>query len=142
MEDGVFCTNRNLADLEEVRRFIAQVDVEALAIGIGNAHGLYRGLPNLDFELLQRCQDLNPPHLVLHGGSGIPDDMIRQAIDIGIRKINVATEVRNAFMAGLEAAVGERNIYTMYRSAKRQVTALAEEKIRLFQRIDESVYTA
>lgn len=56
--------------------------------------------------------------------------MIQRAINIGIRKINVATEIRNAFMEGLEAAVGERNIYTMYRSAAQQVTELAAAKIR------------
>ena len=139
MESG---TIKNLVDVNEVERFIQQVDVDALAIGIGNAHGMYKGLPELDFDLLQRCQDLNPPPLVLHGGSGIPDDMIQRAINIGIRKINVATEIRNAFMEGLEAAVGERNIYTMYRSAAQQVTELAAAKIRLFQGASEAVRIA
>lgn len=136
VEDGVVRDNRNLVDVREVERFIAAVDVDALAVGIGNAHGMYKGLPQLDFELLQQCQALNPPPLVLHGGSGIPDDMIRRAIEIGIRKINVATEVRNAFMAGLESSVGGRDIYSMYRSAADRVTALAESKMRLFQRLD------
>ena len=134
VEDGV-TGGRNLVDVNEVERFIAGVEVDALAVGIGNAHGIYKGRPELDFDLLQRCQDLNPPPLVLHGGSGIPDDMIRKAIEIGIRKINVATEVRNAFMEGLEESVGKRNIYTMYRCAAEKVTAIAEEKIRLFQRV-------
>lgn len=134
VEDGISHSARNLVDIHEVEKFISAVDVDALAVGIGNAHGMYKGLPQLDFDLLQRCQDLNPPPLVLHGGSGIPDDMIRQAIEIGIRKINVATEMRNAFMEGLEASVGKRDIYVMYRSAEERVTALAEAKMRLFQR--------
>lgn len=142
VEDGIRHDHKNLVDVNEVERFIQQVDVDALAIGIGNAHGMYKGLPELDFDLLQRCQDLNPPPLVLHGGSGIPDDMIQRAINIGIRKINVATEIRNAFMEGLEAAVGERNIYTMYRSAAQQVTELAAAKIRLFQGASEAVRIA
>ena len=134
VEDGISHSARNLVDIHEVEKFISAVDVDALAVGIGNAHGMYKGLPQLDFDLLQRCQDLNPPPLVLNGGSGIPDDMIRQAIEIGIRKINVATEMRNAFMEGLEASVGKRDIYVMYRSAEERVTALAEAKMRLFQR--------
>lgn len=134
VEDGVVRDNRNLVDIGEVERFISAVQVEALAVGIGNAHGMYKGLPNLDFDLLRRCQALNPPPLVLHGGSGIPDDMIRQAIELGIRKINIATEVRNAFMTGLESAVGKRDIYSMYQSAADCVTVLAEAKMRLFQR--------
>lgn len=132
-EDGVTGDVRNLVDVEEVKRFIEQVEVDALAVGIGNAHGLYKGAPQLDFDRLERCRRLNPPPLVLHGGSGIPDDMIHQAIKLGIRKINVATEIRNAFMGGLEAEVGRRDIYRMYRTAKARVTELAKEKILLFQ---------
>ena len=133
VEDGVAGGGRNLVDIRDVETFIHAVQVDALAVGIGNAHGMYKGLPNLDFNLLQQCQNLNPPPLVLHGGSGIPDDMIRRAIAIGIRKINVATEVRNAFMSGLEESVKDRDIYSMYQSAAERVTMLAEAKMRLFQ---------
>lgn len=136
VEDGVAGGGRNLVDIREVETFIHAVQVDALAVGIGNAHGMYKGLPNLDFNLLQQCQNLNPPPLVLHGGSGIPDDMIRRAIAIGIRKINVATEVRNAFMSGLEESVKDRDIYSMYQSAAERVTMLAEAKMRLFQGIE------
>lgn len=138
VEDGVGNQHKNLVDVNEVERFISQVDVDALAIGIGNAHGLYHGPPHLDFDLLECCQKLDPPPLVLHGGSGIPDDMIQRAIEIGIRKINVATEIRHAFMEGLESSVAQRDIYAMYRSAEDRVTAVAEGKIRLFQRIMDS----
>lgn len=132
-EDGMAGNARNLVDVEEVGRFIEQVEVDALAVGIGNAHGLYKGTPRLDFDRLEQCRKLDPPPLVLHGGSGIPDDMIRRAIRLGIRKINVATEIRNAFMGGLEESAGSRDIYRMYKTAKARVTELAEAKIRLFQ---------
>ena len=118
------------------------MDVDALAIGIGNAHGMYQGLPRLDFDRLQQCQALNPPPLVLHGGSGIPDDMIRRSIALGIRKINVATEIRNAFMCGLESAVGQRNIYAMYRAAAQCVHDVAAAKIRLFQGVEAPIQIA
>lgn len=134
VEDGVAANHANLVDVGEVERFLDAVPCDALAVGIGNAHGIYKGTPDLDFGLLRRCQALSPPPLVLHGGSGIPDDMIREAIRIGIRKINVATEVRCAFMDGLQHTVGARDIYGMYRAAKAEVTALARAKIRLFQR--------
>lgn len=132
VEDGAACNHANLVDIEEVKQFTAQVKVDALAIGIGNAHGIYKGKPNLDFELLQQVKAVNPPPLVLHGGSGIPGDMIQKAIRLGIRKINIATEIRLAFLSGIEASVGEKDIYKMYRSAKQQVRKLAEDKIRLF----------
>ena len=133
VEDGISHSNTNLVDLDEVKRFIAVVDCDALAVGIGNAHGIYKGTPNLDFGRLEACRKLGAPPLVLHGGSGIPEEMIKKAISLGIRKINVATEVRLAFMEGLKSAVGSRDIYKMYQSAKACTTELALAKIRMFQ---------
>ena len=133
VEDGISHKNVTLVDVDEVREFISKVDCDALAVGIGNAHGMYQGTPHFDFDRLQACQKLSPPPLVLHGGSGTPDDMIRQAIKLGIRKINVATELRMAFMEGLESTVGQRDFYQMYRTAKENMTALARHKIQLFQ---------
>ena len=133
VEDGISHKNVNLVDVDEVREFISKVDCDALAVGIGNAHGMYQGTPHFDFDRLQACQKLSPPPLVLHGGSGTPDDMIRQAIKLGIRKINVATELRMAFMEGLESTVGQRDFYQMYRTANENMTALARHKIQLFQ---------
>ena len=132
VEDGMSHNNLNLVDVGDVTKFITEVHVEALAVGIGNAHGMYKGTPNLDFDLLKKCADLNPPPLVLHGGSGIPDDMIRRAIAIGVRKINVATEIRLAFIEGIENSIGKRDIYAMYESAMERVEKLATAKIRLF----------
>ena len=133
VEDGIAHKNANLVDLDEVRRFIEVVNCDALAVGIGNAHGIYKGTPNLDFERLAACKALGAPPLVLHGGSGIPEDMIRKAIGLGIRKINVATEVRLAFMEGIESKVATRDIYAMYTAAKTSVRELARAKIRVFQ---------
>lgn len=133
VEDGISHQTANLVDLDEVRRFIEVVDCDALAVGIGNAHGIYKGTPNLDFQRLEACRKLGAPPLVLHGGSGIPEDMIKKAISLGIRKINVATEVRLAFMEGLEEALATRDIYKMYHSAKAATRELARTKIRMFQ---------
>lgn len=133
VEDGISHKVLNLVDLGEVERFISAVDCDALAVGIGNAHGMYQGTPHFDFDRLAACRKLNTPPLVLHGGSGTPDEMVRQAIRLGIRKVNVATELRMAFMEGLEAKVGSRDFYEMYRQAKTNMTDLARRKIRLFQ---------
>lgn len=133
VEDGIFHKTVNLVDVDEVRRFVAQVNCDALAVGIGNAHGMYQGTPKFDFNRLEACRQLHTPPLVLHGGSGTPDDMIRKAIQLGIRKVNVATELRMAFMDGLEATVGSRDFYAMYRQAKAGMTAVARQKIHLMR---------
>lgn len=122
-----------LVRTEDVEAFNKAVTVDALAVGIGNAHGIYKGLPNLDFDRLSEVNDISSVPLVLHGGSGIPGDMIQKAISLGIRKINVATEIRLAYVRGLTKEVESGDFYTMSNSGKAEVVALAKEKIRLFK---------
>lgn len=136
-EDGMKHESLNLVDVDEVERFATRVPCDALAIGIGNAHGIYEGTPNLDFERLAACSRLHTPPLVLHGGSGTPDEMIQRAIELGIRKINVATELRLAFMKGIKASIDQGDFYEMYASGKKNVTELARHKIQLFKRKQE-----
>lgn len=123
-----------LVKVQDVVDFTAAVGVDALAVGIGNAHGLYKGRPNLDFDRLREVAEVCTAPLVLHGGSGIPADMIQTAIEIGIRKINVATEVRLAYVKGLNAESQSEDYYTMTGSGKRFVKELVREKIHLFSR--------
>lgn len=85
-------------DVEEARTFAAGADIDALAVAIGNAHGHYKGVPKLNFERLAELQKAVNVPLVLHGGSGISDEDFRRCIDLGIRKINIAT-------ASLDAAI-------------------------------------
>lgn len=122
-----------LVKVQDVIDFTSAVKVDALAVGIGNKHGFYKGRPNLDFQRLQEVKDICSTPLVLHGGSGIPDDMIRTAIKIGIRKINVATEIRLAYVKGLNAEASSEDYYTMASSGKRYVKELVHEKIKLFR---------
>lgn len=98
-EDGVIGAGE-IADAQECKQ-IADLGVTMLAAGIGNIHGQYpSNWAGLDFEALARINDAtgNMP-LVLHGGTGIPDDMITKAISLGVAKINVNTECQLVFAA-------------------------------------------
>ncbi len=77
---------------EEVQKLYEETKLEAIALSIGNAHGLYKREPRLNFEILARARERVPVPLVLHGGSGISDEDFRRCIAGGIRKINVATD--------------------------------------------------
>ncbi|MCR1809338.1 class II fructose-1,6-bisphosphate aldolase [Haploplasma modicum] len=96
-EDGVIGTGE-LADPEECR-VIAATGVDMFAAGIGNIHGKYpANWKGLNFEVLAEIQKVtNNVPLVLHGGTGIPGDMIQKAISLGVSKINVNTELQLAF---------------------------------------------
>ncbi len=79
---------------EEAQRFVAETGVDYLAVAIGTAHGVYQGEPELDFERLAAINRLVNIPLVLHGASGVPDKSVREAIDRGICKVNIATELK------------------------------------------------
>ena len=86
---------------------IADLGVDFLAAGIGNIHGKYpANWKGLSFETLAAVQELTGElPLVLHGGTGIPDDMIKKAIDLGVSKINVNTECQIAFAEGVRGYI-------------------------------------
>ncbi|MBP2674953.1 MAG: class fructose-bisphosphate aldolase [Deltaproteobacteria bacterium] len=80
-------------DPEEARQFMEETGVDALAVAVGTVHGLYKGAPTLDLERLTRIAGKVSVPLVLHGGSGLPDHLIKSAIRIGVAKLNINTEV-------------------------------------------------
>lgn len=82
-----------LTEVSEAVEYAKQTGVDALAISIGNAHGAYTRLPRLDFQRLEEIRDAVNMPLVLHGGSGTPDEDLQRAISLGISKVNVATEL-------------------------------------------------
>lgn len=79
------------------KEFVQRTGIDSLAVAIGSAHGLYQGEPNLDFERLAKIRQQVDIPLVLHGASGIPEAMIKQAIGLGVCKVNVATDLKIAF---------------------------------------------
>jgi len=83
---------------DEAKIFVRETSVDALAIAIGTAHGKYLVRPKLDFERLKTIHSLLNVPLVLHGGSDTPADDIKQAIKMGIRKVNVATDFHRVFI--------------------------------------------
>ena len=82
-------------DPEKVEQFIVETGVDFLAIAFGNAHGMYRGEPHLDLELVRQiCSQVNIP-LVMHGGTGLADSQYVEVVQAGIAKINLFTVVFN-----------------------------------------------
>jgi fructose/tagatose bisphosphate aldolase len=104
--------------------------VDALAVSIGTLHGLYRGKPKLDFERLAQLRAACQIPLVLHGGSDTPDQDIRRAIETGIDKINIWTDVRIPFLRALKQALEGPIEKTEVNEAFAAARAAASEVIR------------
>lgn len=127
-----FMTNPELA-----KEFVEKTNVNALAVSIGNVHGIWKGSPKLDFNRLKQIHKKVKIPLVLHGGSGIPDKDIRKSINFGIAKINVNTELRIAYANALRNFVFKKkkeNVpYKILYSTIPAVQAVVEKKIKLFK---------
>jgi ketose-bisphosphate aldolase len=119
---------------EEASRFVDETGVDALAVAIGNVHGFYRKEPRLDLDRLSRIRDVTNAALVLHGGSGIPDSTLRDAIARGICKVNLATEIKNIFMKTLKTNLeneSEIDLRKVFPVATHAVTRLVAEKLNV-----------
>lgn len=120
--------------VEEAVRLITESGADSLAPAIGTAHGIYKSTPKLNFQRLQEIKAAVKVPLVLHGGSGIPDDMIRRSIEIGIAKINVGTELKYKWSDTMnhELELGGKEPIKLGKEAKEAVKEVARAKIRLF----------
>lgn len=110
---------------------------DALAVAIGNVHGQYQGKPKLDFDRLKRIRDITPVPLVLHGGSGISGTDFRRAIDLGISKINIFTQLSQSAFEVLKSGLTDADVrYNAFpdlmRSIRVEVEKTVEHHIRIF----------
>lgn len=85
-------------DVDEAKKYVEETGVAALAVMVGTAHGHYKQAPVLDIDRIKAIKDKTGIPLVLHGGSGVPDDQIIAAVKAGIRKINFGTDVCCSFL--------------------------------------------
>lgn len=106
-EDDLDCTDPGYTDPEDAVTFADQTGVSSLAVAIGTAHGIYKGEPKLDVERLTEIRKRVEIPLVLHGASGVPEEMVRECIKRGISKVNFATELRIAYSNGIKKFLRE-----------------------------------
>lgn len=127
--DGV-CTQYTTA--EEAEKYVSQTGVAALAAAVGTAHGRYKQAPRLALERIREIKEAIKIPLVLHGGSGVPDDQIAAAVEAGIRKMNFGTDLCYAFLDACRAADSDVVAIDLFmRRPIESVCAFAESKIKV-----------
>ena len=128
-------TMGDFTDPMEAKEFVEKTGVCCLAVLVGNAHGHYKKEPKLDIQRIKDIRKSCGVPLVLHGGSGIPEDQVKAAIAAGVRKMNIGTDVCCSFADGTKAALDDPNrslaVDVFMKKAIESVKALAMEKIRL-----------
>lgn len=124
-----------MTDPDQAQEFVKKTGIDFLAVAIGNAHGIYKGKPKLDFRRLRDIKSKVNIPLVLHGGSGISSYDIKKAIRFGICKINVNTELRLAFSNALRKILASKKAFIPYqimKPAEKAVEKIVFEKIKIF----------
>jgi fructose-bisphosphate aldolase class II len=121
---------------EEAERFVRETGVDALAVSVGTAHGVYTvRQPKIDIQRLRALRALTPVHLVLHGGSGVPAELMQAAIQLeggGVSKVNIATDLELAALG----ALGRDSYLT-----DAEMDALSKEEINLARTAVEQTVT-
>jgi len=135
-EDDITIHESDLTTPEAATEFVDKTGVDALAVAIGNQHGFYRKAPNLDISRLKAIKKRIEVPLVLHGGSDLPLIQIKDAINNGIKKVNIGTDLKYIFAKTLKDELNREsmpyNPSDFLNSARQAVERLAGEKIRQF----------
>lgn len=119
-------------EVADAKKFVDETGVVALAVAVGTAHGRYKKTPKVAIDRIQEIHDAVDVALVLHGGSGIPDEDIQAAIKAGIRKVNFGTDVCFAFLDEVFATSRETYAIDLFmKNAVQSVKKFAVEKIKL-----------
>ena len=134
-EDDLDGGEGGFTDPQEAKEFVERTGVDSLAVAIGTAHGMYKGEPKLDLDRLSQIKEVVSIPLVLHGGSGIPDSKVQESIEIGICKVNYATELRIAFTNGVNKYLSENkdaiDPKKYNKAGMEEVKAFVKEKIKV-----------
>jgi fructose-bisphosphate aldolase, class II len=128
------------AKVDDCIKIVNETNIDMLAPALGSVHGLYVGEPKLDFDRMKEIGNKISVPLVLHGGSGIPDDMIKKAIELGTCKINVNTELQIAWHEAVKKYINDNpNQYDPRKVIKSGETAIKKaifDKLTLFKTIN------
>lgn len=137
-EDDVTVSDREatFTDPDEAARFVEETGIRSLAVAIGTAHGQYKGEPKLDFDRLKEIVEKTNIPIVLHGSSGVPDAALQEAVRLGVCKINIDTNIREAFTEGVREALAanpnEIDPRKILGPARDKMIERVSEKMRVF----------
>ena len=109
-EEDITADQEVRAGYDETVKFIKGSDIDVVAPAIGTAHGVYKGVPKLDFELVERLGKDDTP-IVIHGGTGLSAETFKKLIQLGGRKINISTAVKNAYIGKIKELVNSGDKY-------------------------------
>lgn len=140
-EDGSENIAIQVTELESAKKFFEATKIDALAVAIGNAHGVYKGNPKLRFDVLQSLKNNLEVPLVLHGGSGISENDFKKCADMGIKKINIATATFNSVkdsIVNLNKSVEDYDYFKLHETEIEAAYENVKRHIRIFGSLNKA----
>jgi fructose-bisphosphate aldolase class II len=142
LPENVVINEDTITKAEEAAKFVTETGIDMLAPSVGNAHGLFNSAEFVKHLFIKRINEIRRAAkvpLVLHGGSGTPDEDFVKAIEAGVRVIHISTELRKAWRAGMEKALAQHPNevapYKLLESPLAEVKAVALARLKLFNRL-------
>lgn len=130
------------AKTEDAEIFVKETNVDSLAPAVGSVHGIYKGVPKIRQDLIIKIKELTKLPLVLHGGSGIPDIIIRESIKSGINKLNINTDLQIVWSKEVRKYLDEnKDVYDprpIIKSGEAAIKLKVKEKIELLSSMDRA----
>jgi fructose-bisphosphate aldolase class II len=142
VEDDIFVMEGAGAHAKpaDCRVFLEKTGVDAFAPAVGTAHGVYKGEINIDYDLFDEINSFSPCPLVLHGGTGLTDDMFYRLIDLGAAKVNISTAIKIAYCQGMKQYLldhpDQNDPLKLDAFVAAQVKAVVSRHIRFFSQMD------
>ena len=142
VEEEISVQEAGVAQLKDVETFLHRTEVDMLAVAIGTAHGLYKGTPRLHYDLLEQVTGLTDIPLVVHGGTGLADDVLHRLLSYKkVKKINISTDVKLAYRQGICESLERGNLEAVgfdplkvTEAIRLSVCNMAKEKLMLLCR--------
>jgi ketose-bisphosphate aldolase len=128
----------SMTDPEEAARFVAETGIDAVSVSVGNVHILTRGQAVIDWERLEAIHQRVSVPLVIHGGTGFPEDAIARAITLGVAKVNIGTALKQAFLDGVTSAVQHldpKPSAQQVMGSRKETDILQQGKLRMRQEV-------
>ncbi len=126
---------KNIANVEDIKKFVSLCQPDSLAIGIGNMHGFYKGEPVIRLDVLKQAAAITDIPLVLHGCTGMKDEVVKEAIQLGVAKINFGTLVRHKYVdfykEGIETLAHDGHSWKISQFAELKLRGVIKEIIDL-----------
>ncbi|HIU76573.1 MAG TPA: class II fructose-bisphosphate aldolase [Candidatus Pelethocola excrementipullorum] len=134
-EKGTITGASNIADPDIVKEYLSLCNPDSLAIGIGNAHGFYKGPVDIHVEVLEKCREFTDIPFVLHGCTGMDDKLIQRSIQSGVAKINFGTQIRYKYVEylkkGLQDGIDEGHAWKLSQYAEKELRNDIKDIIRI-----------